>query len=124
MYKTPKTKITDTFTPDSIRGMKSMGAISDKEASGIAKKAMMPIKKKSIVSKIKNKVVDVTSDILSAPARYKANKSIAESNRVADAIKMTREAKGAQDGGDYRDPLFRARATAAAAKVSMKPKKK
>jgi hypothetical protein len=50
---------------------------------------------------ILNKIKEVVSDALSAPARSKAD------------IKLVREAKGTQDNGDYKDPLFRARANVA-----------
>jgi len=72
-----------------------------------------PVKK--IAKKVKDKVIDTTSDLLSAPSRYKSNKKMAESNRVYDAIKLTKNSEGKPDGGDYKDPLFRARATASAA---------
>jgi hypothetical protein len=62
------------------------------------------------IKKAKHKVIDVTSDAISFPARRKANKEIAKSTQNVNDIKMVRKAKGVQDGGDYRDPLFRARA--------------
>jgi hypothetical protein len=62
---------------------------------------------------ILNKIKEVVSDALSAPARSKAKKAMTKaSNDVAD-IKLVREAKGTQDNGDYKDPLFRARANVA-----------
>lgn len=57
-----------------------------------------------------NKAVDVTSNILSAPARMKADASIRKSNQLLEDVQTVRKAKGVQDKGDYRDPLFRARA--------------
>lgn len=62
------------------------------------------------IKKAKAKVIDVTSDILSAPARAKAANQMKKADADVQDIKFVREAKGVQDGGDYRDPLFRARA--------------
>lgn len=58
---------------------------------------------------LKDKVIDVTSDIISAPVR-----AIHDSNsRLADkkykAYKMVNDSKGVQDKGNESDPLFRAR---------------
>lgn len=64
---------------------------------------------KQIVKKVGEKVVDVASDVLSAPARIKANAQIKQSDRVYKDAKMVNDFKGKPDSGDYTDPLFRAR---------------
>lgn len=64
---------------------------------------------KKIIKKAKDKIIDVASDAMSFPARSKANKSIARDTAILDDIKLVQQAKGTEDGGDYRDPLFRAR---------------
>ena len=63
----------------------------------------------NIIQNIKNKVIDVASDVMSAPARMKANASIANSTRVFNDAKTVNQNKGKPDSGDYTDPLFRAR---------------
>lgn len=79
---------------------------------------------KTIIKKAKNKIIDVASDAMSYPARSKATKSIAKSNAITNDLKLVREAKGTEDGGDYRDPLFRARANVAVFKVEQEEKAK
>lgn len=79
---------------------------------------------KQTIKKVKDKIIDVASDAMSYPARSKANKSIAKSNAITNDIKLVREAKGTEDGGDYRDPLFRARANVAVFKVEQEQKAK
>lgn len=79
---------------------------------------------KNIIKKVKNKVIDVASDAMSYPARSKAKKEIAKSNAITNDIKLVNQAKGTQDGGDYRDPLFRARANVAVFKVEQEQKNK
>lgn len=64
---------------------------------------------KDIIKKVGAKVVDVASDVMSAPARISANNSIANSNRIFNDAKTVRDFKGKPDSGDYTDPLFRAR---------------
>lgn len=67
---------------------------------------------KDTIKKIGSKVVDVASDVIAdnfMGARANRAKA-AKSNALASDMQMVKKAKGAQDGGDYRDPLFRARA--------------
>jgi hypothetical protein len=60
---------------------------------------------------LKKKIIDVTSDILSAYPRYKANKSIKKSNQMVEDIKLNRETKHYDlSDKDWKDPIFRARA--------------
>lgn len=66
---------------------------------------------KDTVKKVINKITDTTSDVLSVPARAKADAA----NKKADAdvadIKLVRKTKGVDtSGSDYKDPIFRARA--------------
>lgn len=61
------------------------------------------------IKKIGNKIVDVTSDIMSAPARIKANNSKSKADSDVKQIKTVREMKNVPDEGDERDPLFRMR---------------
>lgn len=79
---------------------------------------------KNIINKAKNKIIDVASDAMSYPARSKAAKSIAKSNAITKDIKLVNQTKGTEDGGDYRDPLFRARANVAVFKVEQEQKNK
>jgi len=65
----------------------------------------------AVVKKIKNKIIDVASDIMSAPARMKAKKAMIKADQDVADIKMVREMKGVDSSDmDWRDPLFRARA--------------
>lgn len=65
----------------------------------------------AIVKKIKNKIIDVASDIMSAPARMKAKKAMIKADQDVADIKMVREMQGVDSSDmDWRDPLFRARA--------------
>lgn len=63
----------------------------------------------AIIQKIKNKVIDVASDIMSAPARISAANKTAKADRIFQDAKTVRDNKGKPDSGDYTDPLFRAR---------------
>lgn len=66
---------------------------------------------------IKKKAIDVTSDILSAPARMAAQKKITAANQLTDDIKLVRKTKGMQmDNADFNDPVTRARTNVANAK--------
>lgn len=63
------------------------------------------------MGKIIKKVVDVASDIMSAPARMKAKKAMIKADQDVADIKMVREMKSVDSSDmDWRDPLFRARA--------------
>ena len=62
--------------------------------------------------KLKDKVVDVTSDILSAPARIRANNAIKRSSEEARILRTVREMKNVPDRGNETDPLFRMRVVA------------
>jgi len=61
------------------------------------------------MSNLKKKVIDVTSNILSYPARAKAKKEITKNEQLAKDIKLVKEA-GPTDlsDKDWKDPLFRA----------------
>jgi hypothetical protein len=63
----------------------------------------------AIFKKAKDKVIDVASDIMSAPARFSAAKKTAKADRIFNDAKMVKDFKGAPDAGDASDPLFRAR---------------
>jgi hypothetical protein len=64
-----------------------------------------------IIRKAKNKIIDITSDIMSAPARIKAKKSMLKADQDIADLKMVREMRGVDSSDmDWRDPLFRARA--------------
>ena len=63
----------------------------------------------AILKKIKDKAIDIASDVMSAPARIKAANSIKKSDRVYKDAKMVNDYKGKPDEGNYTDPLFRAR---------------
>lgn len=65
---------------------------------------------KDIIKKAKNKVVDVASDIMSAPARIKSQMSVDKANSQIADLKMVRDMKHMEDSGNWKDPLFRARA--------------
>jgi hypothetical protein len=63
------------------------------------------------MGKIMKKVIDVASDIMSAPARMKAKKAMIKADQDVADIKMVREMQGVDSSDmDWRDPLFRARA--------------
>lgn len=63
------------------------------------------------MGKIIKKVIDVASDIMSAPARMKAKKAMIKADQDVADIKMVREMKSVDSSNmDWRDPLFRARA--------------
>lgn len=67
--------------------------------------------KNSLANRIKNKVTDITSDVMSYPARRSAQVAQAKANKDVSDIKMVRKAKGSEPiPNDYRSPLFRARA--------------
>lgn len=64
-----------------------------------------------IIKKVKDKVIDVASDIMSAPARMKAKKAMVKADQDVADLKMVREMKSVDSSDmDWRDPLFRARA--------------
>ena len=64
-----------------------------------------------IIKKAKDKIIDVASDIMSAPARMKAKKAMIKADQDVADIKMVREMKNVDSSDmDWRDPLFRARA--------------
>ena len=96
-YKSPKTKVTGFFTP-AIEKAKEAGA----------------------------KVIEGVSDAMSIIPRMKAARAMKQADQDVADIKMVREMKGLEDKGDYRDPLFRARANVAAmeAKAKLEKKKK
>lgn len=73
-------------------------------------------------SGMKAKVIDKVSDVLSYPARRKAQKSMIKSGNIINDMKLVNEAKGTQDKGDYTDPLFRARANVSGYKVDSQMK--
>jgi hypothetical protein len=63
------------------------------------------------MGKIIKKIIDVASDIMSAPARMKAKKAMIKADQDVADIKMVREMKSVDSSDmDWRDPLFRARA--------------
>jgi len=68
---------------------------------------------KKLIKRYKNKVIDVTSDVMSAPSRYFSNKKMSNANMEA---KILRNAKQIPDaavvGKDYRDEGFRTRVMA------------
>lgn len=78
------------------------------------------------VKKIKNKVVDTTSDVLADVVfgGAKAKREMKKSNDILPDLKLVNQAKGTQDGGDYSDPLFRARARVSNFKVDQEFKNK
>lgn len=62
------------------------------------------------IKKVGKKVVDVASDVMSGFAPQRAANNQKKVDAQVKDIKMVREMKKVPDGGDYRDPLFRARA--------------
>lgn len=73
--------------------------------------------------KIKDKVIDVTSDVISAPARIKAAGIKAKADADVSDLKMVSQMKNVTDKGNYTDPLFRARANVSGIKLDMEKKK-
>jgi len=70
-------------------------------------------KKTSFISKVKAKVIDKASDVLSMPARMRANRIIRESGEDAKAIKAYRAIRGKPiEPFDESNPDFRTRANA------------
>lgn len=57
----------------------------------------------------KKKVVDVASDMMTAPQRMAMEANKRNVDTTIAARQMVRSAKGTPDSGDYTDPLFRAR---------------
>lgn len=69
------------------------------------------VERASPMARFKRGVIDKVSDVLSYPARRKAQKAILKADRDVRDIKMVREARNAEPiPNDYRSPLFRARA--------------
>lgn len=66
----------------------------------------------SALKRVKDKAIDVTSDILSAPKRIAEKAKEKKFAAEADNYKFVRERKGQPDAGNYTDPLFRARVSA------------
>lgn len=64
-----------------------------------------------LIRKAGKKIVDVTSDVLSAPARIAADNARVKANGQIAQIKMVRDMKNVPDKGNESDPLFRARAS-------------
>jgi hypothetical protein len=64
------------------------------------------------LSRMKDKVVDVTSDVISGPKRLSQGMKEDTANAQADNHRFVRENKGKPDAGDASDPLFRARVAA------------
>lgn len=64
---------------------------------------------KDLINTAKNKVIDVASDVLSAPTRIKANLDAEAAARKTADIITVRKMKNVPDKGNYTDPLFRAR---------------
>lgn len=63
------------------------------------------------IGKVKNKVIDKVSDMMSYPARRKAQKAMIKADNDVSDIKMVREMKSVDTSDrDWQDPLFRARA--------------
>lgn len=56
-------------------------------------------------------ITDKVSDVISAPARLKANNAKKRADAEVAMIRLVRENRGKPDKGDESDPLFRARAT-------------
>jgi len=68
--------------------------------------------------KIKRKVIDVVSDVISAPARLRSIRTQKQSGRDAEAIKQYRKIKGKPIiPFDESNPDFRIRANAIVAKA-------
>lgn len=66
----------------------------------------------SIFSKAKSKMIDITSDIISAPAQIRAYRKTKKAEYDTKVLKQARKDK--EEGyrynpneGDYRDPKFR-----------------
>jgi hypothetical protein len=64
------------------------------------------------LQKVKDSVVGVVSDVISAPKRMKEDNKSKKSSAEADNYKFVREHQGKPDEGNYTDPLFRARVNA------------
>lgn len=81
---------------------------------------------KKLGGKIKAKVIDKTSDLLSAPAVFISNRKIAQGNRDLATIKEVRKyPKSANSfGPDGVTPAGRARAAYEEVKMRLTPKKK
>ena len=75
----------------------------------------MPIVNKKVMQlgalkrQAKDKMIDVTSDILSAPKRAYYDSKSRASDAEYKTYKMVNDAKGVKDKGNESDPLFRAR---------------
>ena len=84
---------------------------------------------KRIINKIKEGVIDATSDILSAPARMKSNRAIRQSNYDVKVLKDDRANRQAgyrynPNEGDYTDPKFRTSVEAIGVRDRLKRKVK
>lgn len=75
---------------------------------------------KKAIKKVGAKITDVASDMMSAPRRMMEENKQMDADMKRKALLTARNMKGAMDEGDYKDPLFRARATAAAVKAKYK----
>jgi len=77
------------------------------------------------LKKAKNKVIDVASDIMSAPARMKANTQMKKNAQNDADLKLVKETKGvSMKGQDYHNPIFRARANVAVLKYDAELERK
>lgn len=54
-------------------------------------------KTRSLADRIKGKVIDKTSDVLSFPKRFKEDRRVKRFNKTADILKQTRKYKGMPD---------------------------
>lgn len=79
---------------------------------------------KRVSSRVKNKGVDVASDILSAPKRKYYESKSRGADKKYQTYKMANDAKGVADKGNESDPLFRARAEMRLAQRKALQKKK
>lgn len=67
----------------------------------------------SIVNKIKNKVIDVTSSAIADNfmGARKARNDMAKADQLSKDMQLVKKTKGvSMQGKDYNDPIFRARA--------------
>jgi hypothetical protein len=79
----------------------------------------------AIIQKAKKKIIDVASDMMSAPARIKAEAAKKKADQDVADIKLVRETKNVDTSDkDYRDPVFRARANVSNMKFEREYSKK
>lgn len=78
---------------------------------------------KTMLNRYKRKVIDKTSDALSFPWRYSANRKMKKADKEFNILRTARQIPSYAVGSDYRDENFRMKAMADDIKINKRYQK-